>query len=380
MSVWFVEAIWYFYWSRFISFVQIGIIFASLDLIRLILEVPSGAIADMFGRKKAIVGGAIFLLIGGLFIFGANGFWWLFLGGLIQNIGRALISGSLEALVYDTLKKKKLEKDYDDILSASLRLEIFIFAITVLVGGFFYEIYFRLPHFLNTLIFIPMIFFAFNLEEIKITLSHKALSFKNYFETNLQGFRQLFQKSLRPFLVPIILSSVAFYFYDWGFSKPAIAINFGYYARGQAIILAVFSLINAFIISYLPLLRAKISDYQSIRIVTLVIGGGFALAGLNLGYPGAIVMLFMEMAGNFSIALTSVIINQRIESNYRATTLSTLELVNKIPYVLFILIAGEAIEKNYTNIFHFAFGGVIVIILVWDWLARGKIAYEKNVT
>lgn len=48
-------AIWPLYYGRFISFSQVGIIYAIAFAIQKVLELPSGALADLIGRKYTIV-------------------------------------------------------------------------------------------------------------------------------------------------------------------------------------------------------------------------------------------------------------------------------------------------------------------------------------
>ena len=134
MSFWLVEAVWYFYWSKLASFSQIGTIFAVLTLVWIFLEIPTGAIADMFGRKRSTIIGAFFLSLGSISLVIATNFWYLIIGGLLQNIGRAFISGSLEALVYDDLKKNNLEESYNDVIAAQTKIRYVAYAIATLVG------------------------------------------------------------------------------------------------------------------------------------------------------------------------------------------------------------------------------------------------------
>lgn len=66
------------------------------------MEVPSGVLADRFGRKRALVLGALFLALGHMSLLWANdliGF--LVFEGLL-GVGVSLMSGADLALLYDT--------------------------------------------------------------------------------------------------------------------------------------------------------------------------------------------------------------------------------------------------------------------------------------
>ena len=159
-SVWFVEAVWFFYWSKFANYFQIGIMLSILTVVWLVAEIPTGLFADKFGRKLSVNIGLLCHVVGAFIIFSAQSWLYLFIGGFIENFGRAFISGSLEALVYDDLKNNSREKDYDKLISTASQFSIATFAITVLIGGLLFAVHFRLPHFLMFINFlIAAIFF-----------------------------------------------------------------------------------------------------------------------------------------------------------------------------------------------------------------------------
>ena len=54
-EIYFPIAIWLFFYSKFLSFTEIALLSAIGGLAVILLEVPTGAFADIFGRKTAIV-------------------------------------------------------------------------------------------------------------------------------------------------------------------------------------------------------------------------------------------------------------------------------------------------------------------------------------
>ena len=77
-----------------------------------LLEVPSGYIADIFSRKKTVILGMIVWVLGYLFWIFGDGFWFILMGELIFGVSLSLLSGALEAYIYDLLKKRKKEKSF----------------------------------------------------------------------------------------------------------------------------------------------------------------------------------------------------------------------------------------------------------------------------
>ena len=67
-----------------------------------VLEVPSGYVADLFGRRGAMLIGGLFLGIGSTWLVFAHGFWPLAVFEACLAVAFSLISGADLALLYDT--------------------------------------------------------------------------------------------------------------------------------------------------------------------------------------------------------------------------------------------------------------------------------------
>ena len=76
------------------------------------LEIPSGYIADIWGRKKSLVLGTILGTLGFSIYSITYGFWGFLLAELALGIGQSFISGSDSAMLYDSLIDMKKEKQY----------------------------------------------------------------------------------------------------------------------------------------------------------------------------------------------------------------------------------------------------------------------------
>lgn len=115
-----------------------------------LLEVPSGAIADTIGRRKLVVFAAALMVVEmALLLFApANGGWVLltmcFINRLLSGTSEASASGADQSLAYDTLVEHGDEKSWDDVLAASMRLRSLGFFVAMITGALVYD-----PSFLN---------------------------------------------------------------------------------------------------------------------------------------------------------------------------------------------------------------------------------------
>ena len=81
-------------------------------LAALLFEIPSGYMSDCFSRKRVMIFGALFNVLGFATIAVAYGFWALVLGEALLGIASALFSGTLEAYSYDLLKRNNTKKQF----------------------------------------------------------------------------------------------------------------------------------------------------------------------------------------------------------------------------------------------------------------------------
>jgi MFS family permease len=90
--------------ARGLSIGEIGAVFAVHSAVAIVLEVPSGALADLVGRRRVLLAGAALTAVS-LLIFAAAESVPVFMASVgLLAAGRALISGSLEAWYVDSLR------------------------------------------------------------------------------------------------------------------------------------------------------------------------------------------------------------------------------------------------------------------------------------
>lgn len=96
-------------WGK-ISFTQVMILQSWFMLWILLLEIPTGVVADYFCRKHSLVLAAIVNSIAALVYASMPNFYIFLLGEVLWAMSEALLSGAFEAFVYDFLKILDEEK------------------------------------------------------------------------------------------------------------------------------------------------------------------------------------------------------------------------------------------------------------------------------
>ena len=101
-----------------------------------LFEIPSGFIADVFGRKRTIVLSTIFTFIGFLVFSFFGGFYAFAIAQVLVGIGGSLMSGSDSAIIYDTLLETNSKTTYTKIEGRTYAIGNFSEAFAGILGGF----------------------------------------------------------------------------------------------------------------------------------------------------------------------------------------------------------------------------------------------------
>lgn len=344
------------------TFGQLGWVDALGFGFALLLEVPSGAFADMLGKRRTILVGMIAGAVGVFTITFSESLTGLLIGWLITQICYAFYSGAAEALAYDTMIDLKDQKNFNKVITRSSEIESYVTAITVLLGGFLFTVHFRIPHILWGSGFALGILFAWLLVEPKVDT--EKFSIKKYFQQLLSGIKELTQTGLKRYIGFFFILVGVYYLYSWGFIRPAIATSFGFFAQEQGVILPALTIVGAIVVRAIPYLKKKLSDLGGLLIFSVMMAVGFLIAAFPIGYWGIFSMIIIAISGKLASPWISIIINKRIESKYRATTLSTVALMTKVPYVLIAVLAGRMVEDSRLPIFNLWVATIIILVAV----------------
>jgi MFS family permease len=98
-----------------LSSAQISLLFIIWSATGFLSEVPSGALADRFSRRGAMVVAGVSQAIGFAFWILLPGFTGFAIGFVLWGAGGSLVTGALEALLYDGLTAAGAEKQYQKV-------------------------------------------------------------------------------------------------------------------------------------------------------------------------------------------------------------------------------------------------------------------------
>jgi MFS family permease len=374
----FVAGNWIFFWLRLMTFGELGLIDALGFAFGLIMEVPTGAISDLVGKRRTVMLANLCLGLGYVIMAAADVTWVLIAGFWLTQIGWAFYSGATEALVYDSLKERGQESRFGRVLANATTLDIITLLVATLLGGLLYTLDERLPHYARGAVFGLAVVAAFWLREPRVT-DQQRFSISNYLRQMGAGFRELANPSLRPFLPLIFTTRGVFYLFAFGLVSPTMAIAFGFDAGAQAVVFAIIGLFSALGQRFVPVLRRSLPEYTGMLLFAVALGLGFAGGALPLGACGFAALLLIHVGGTLAATWSSILINDRIPSNTRATTLSVVALIVRIPYVLTAIIAGAMAEAGTFPIFSGAVAALIAVVIAISSLISSRLPSNQPV-
>lgn len=115
---------------------EIGVLTAIFSITIVILEVPTGGLADAWGRRRVSMA-AYFVMAASLLLLAVSGSFALFaMTFVLYGVGRALISGALEAWFVDQVLALGPEEELQRSLAHGNTVALFSLSTASLAGGF----------------------------------------------------------------------------------------------------------------------------------------------------------------------------------------------------------------------------------------------------
>ena len=130
-----VDAVWVFFLlERGFSLAQVGIAEGVFHAVSMCFEIPSGMVSDTIGRRKTLMLAGIVSAVSAFCMIVSDAFFMILLAMGINAVSYNLVSGTREALTYDSLLEAGEEKNYLKVASRQDFLYEGLFAFTNLMS------------------------------------------------------------------------------------------------------------------------------------------------------------------------------------------------------------------------------------------------------
>ncbi len=283
-----------------------------------IIEIPSGYFADIWGRKSTLIIGSFLGVIGfGIYSL-TYGFWGFLIAELTLGIGQSFISGSDSALLYDSLLQEKREKEYVKIEGRVLSIGNFAETIAALIGGFLAEMSLRTPFVAQTFVAMIAIPAAITLIEPK---REKIKKDRWKAIINVLKNTLIKDRKLQSLIILTAFIGTATLTMAW-FIQPYLKDIFNYSLGEIGIALSVLNLIVGLTTLIAYKIEQRLGQTKTLLLIIFGISLSYFLLGFLNHWSLILILAFFYFTRGIATPILKDYINQITTSDVRATVLS----------------------------------------------------------
>ncbi|MDY0023474.1 MAG: MFS transporter [Candidatus Izemoplasmatales bacterium] len=374
---------------------QVGLLISIREIIIYIFEIPSGVIADMYGKKVELIICFIFYIISFLLFFIAGGAFWIFaLAMILFGLGEAFRSGTHKSMIMSFLDHNEIKASKTKVYGQTRAMSLIGSMVMSLIpiGLFFF-----IPELLNEirwlflLSIIPyvldMILIAsypkylnerrevsFNLKSfLKQNVESIKYTFKDRFVRRIVFDEALYQagyKSIKDYVQPLIIA----------LSVGAGLVAFTNYSQDEnlkiylGIIYAIIYLISSLASRYAYKVAKKANHFDLANIMwfmsaAIAIVLSFFLDNLFVIF-GSFVLIYVFI--NLRKPVMVQEIGNASDTTKRASVLSIEAQLSSLLLVIFAPIIGALADYDMQLMF-WVVGGIMMFIFLFNQLWNFKV-------
>lgn len=374
---WFpIPTIVLFYEHYGLNIEQIVLLKTILSLSILVLEVPSGYLADLWGRKACLVVGSGVWVASWLIYCTGTSFTAFAIAEILAGVAGSLISGANTALGYDTLIQLGKEQYYQVWEGRLGAIAGIAEAVCGIIGAAIASINLVYPFYFQTVCLVIYFGLSLTLVEPK---SHQAIAKRGLCPiAQTQKLNQLKDIIVdvykRPKLRWLILLSSTFssasFLIVWLSQDYLQQLNIPIQAFGWA--WAIFHLGMSLASINSHHLQRLLGIKRAIFLLIIILATSYICLGSISQVWGLVLILSIYLVRGFSAPLILNAINQQIASSVRATILSLNSLVFRVAFAIIAPLVG-AIASRYDLSLGLIVAGCLFLIsgcLCWWQLVR----------
>jgi len=335
-----------------------------------LLEIPSGAVADYIGRKTALSLSALSVAFAAILYSIIPSFLLFLFAETFWALGLALMSGTEEAFLYNTLRKLGKEEELPKILARNRTMYLIALTISAPIGSII-ATFISLQFAGTCLAFVYMGAFIASLT-FKEPKYEKNYTSERYLSIIKEGFRELKNsKILRILCFDRLFIEVLIYFLFWTYQPYLQEINVHILFFG--LITSMMNIINVIFINLIPKFAKRFkSKIRFLILFNLITGFSYTFLGLATNvFLGIVIILIIVAFGYPRYLLYVNGINNQVESENRATVLSTINMFGSLIRAIIYPFIGIIVMWNI-----FAFFIIIgILIIIFTIFTRVKNDY-----
>lgn len=320
VSKWFtlvMPVIVLFYESNGLGLKEIFLLKSVYSVVLVALDIPTGYLADAWGRRNCLLGGCT-VAFGGFLCYSFSSAFGAFLAAeVLLGIGQSLVSGADSTLLYDTVLHHGQEDEYLKYEGKVTMVGNFSEALAGVFGGLLAACSLRLPFYCQTAVAFIGIPAALLLREYdaRPAIADPLKNILNIIRYSLLTNRSLCYDIFFSGIIGAATLTMA-----W-FVQPVL-IRIGLPTGLFGVVWTVLNLTVGVAALYSDALNARLGRNRTYALILLFIVGGFLAVSFCPDLSALPVLFLFYIVRGFATPVLKGYINRRIFSEMRATVLS----------------------------------------------------------
>lgn len=331
------------YTSRHFTLQQIMVAESCYYAVIVLFEVPTGAVADYFGRSRSLAAGAFGTSLACMVIYCFDSYVPLLVAQVIFGISTTLMSGADSAFLYDTVSAMGVPGEYTKYEGRSYALGLLSTAGSVAVGGFMAQrAALTTPFLANAVVAAMAGVVALTLPEVQRGTDGRTRH-RVYWRLIGGAFVTVRRD---PALVMVMLSYAIFV----TCTQVAIWLNqmflkhVGVGVQYVGLLLASLSLFSGLVSWNAYRWQRWLQPATLIRAALLLYPLSFSAAGLFAAPAGVLALYLQPLAKGVFFPTCRAMVNDRIGADSRATVLSLLSAAGNVTFIFCGPILGRLMD------------------------------------
>jgi MFS family permease len=354
--VFFLPVLALYFEQELFSLTNVALIFAVGALAQTIMEVPTGAIADLFGRRNSYILSKISGIVALVFLFVGGNLWMFLAYAVVDAFAKSLKSGTDTAIMYDSLKDGGQDDLFKKVSGKASAISHMGIALGSIASGYLAAVSLSLP---VVLTFIPaglaLFLSLFLVEPTYEKEGHTILShLKSAGKFVLQS-KQILLIVAGMFVIAAVFDSMVALTPIWFRFKQIPIEGYGWISA------VIFGLAA---VGYQQSHKfAKIfGDKKAIMLTTITPPITIFIATLLDKWLAVFFTILSPLFFGLRTPILDHLIHQEVGSSKRATIYSITELVKKMALAIFAPFAGYLADLFSINVAFQMFAGMLLLV------------------
>jgi len=319
-----------FYKDNGLEMQQVFILQAIYSVAIVALEIPSGYVADVLGRKVTLLIGSVLGFAGFMCYSFSYGFTGFLIAEIILGFGQSLISGADSALLYDSLLAMDKKSQYIKQEGRMVSVGNFSEAFAGILGGLLAAINLRYPYYAQTIIAFMAIPASFTLIEPERHKKIEALKWNDILKVvkySLHDHKELKWNIIFSSVIGASTLTMAWFVQPY-FELVALPVTlFGVFWTILNLTVGVSAL-------FAHKIEAKLKQLKTMIGITILIPAGYIIVSRIDALWGIGILFLFYIVRGIATPVLKDYINQLCDSNIRATVLSVRNFVIRIFFAI----------------------------------------------